>query len=316
VELTLVQATSEVQKGECEIWPKAAIVVLNWNGWRDTIECLKSLAVLEYPNYFVIVVDNGSTDDSVRQISRAFPGIEILQTGKNLGYSGGNNTGIRYALDKGADYIWVLNNDTRVEPKTLSAMVTVSLESGADIVGAVVKDYDTGEIICTGSRYPVFFFCAESLRPPTGRKWWSRDWVNGCAMLLRRDFLLEREKMCGYFFDESLFLYGEEIELAMWCRQARKKLVVAGEAVVYHKVSAGSGGRGKPLQFYYITRNRIVLARRCLRGLTALLFWLVYPAWRTLRAGFYLVRGRSDITKAIFQGLVDGLKGKTGPKKS
>src|SRR5512141_114352 len=100
---------------ECE-WPRVAIIVLNWNGWRDTIECLESLQRLTYPNYQVVVVDNGSTDNSVEHIRKAYPRVRLLETGKNLGWSGGNNIGIKYALGQETEYIHLLNNDTKAEP--------------------------------------------------------------------------------------------------------------------------------------------------------------------------------------------------------
>src|SRR5438477_3617076 len=101
------------------------IVVLNWNGLTDTLACVESLRELHYAERRVIVVDNGSTDGSVGALRSASSrlGIEIIETGKNLGYAGGNNLGIRHALDHGADFILVLNNDTTVDPLLLDELV-------------------------------------------------------------------------------------------------------------------------------------------------------------------------------------------------
>jgi len=109
-----------------EQMPFVLVLVLNWNGWRDTLKCLSSLKGLDYQNSRVIVVDNGSTDDSVIWIRRAYPEIELVETGVNLGFAGGNNVGIRYALKHGAKYAWLLNNDTLVAPNTLTEMVMIA----------------------------------------------------------------------------------------------------------------------------------------------------------------------------------------------
>ena len=103
--------------------PKASIIILNWNGKEDTLECLESVGKIDYPNFDTIVVDNGSSDESVKAFQKEFPKVKVLETGENLGYAGGNNVGIRYALDNGADYILILNNDTIVDSQLLKAFI-------------------------------------------------------------------------------------------------------------------------------------------------------------------------------------------------
>src|SRR5215213_2485085 len=108
--------------------PKVFIIILNWNGWQDTLECLASLNGLAYSSYEIVVVDNGSTDESEIRIREARPDITLLQTGSNLGYAGGNNVGIRYALEQGAEYVWLLNNDTVVHPASLRTLTSLMQE--------------------------------------------------------------------------------------------------------------------------------------------------------------------------------------------
>ena len=95
---------------------EVTVVILNWNNPGDTIACLRSVTALNYPAVLTLVVDNGSMDDSVVRICASFPEIEIIEAGANLGYAGGNNTGIRHALKDAAEFVCILNNDVTVEP--------------------------------------------------------------------------------------------------------------------------------------------------------------------------------------------------------
>ena len=103
--------------------PLVYCVVLNWNGWQDTLACLASLMLQDYPSLVVVVVDNCSQNDSVARIKQNYPFIQLLETGANLGFSGGNNAGIRLALENGADYVWLLNSDTFSPPDTVTKLV-------------------------------------------------------------------------------------------------------------------------------------------------------------------------------------------------
>ena len=305
----------EVKKKSTQKWPKVAIIILNWNGWKDTIECLESVFRIDYPNYQVIVVDNGSTDDSVEHIRKAHPREKLLETGKNLGWSGGNNVGIKYALEQEADYILLLNNDVKVESGTITAMVEVAQESKASIVGSVVKDAFSGEILFTHSRYPWMLFVSELQKHRiSSSRWWNSDQVEGSSMLLSRELLIERAEEPGYFLDESLFLYCEEIEIGIWCKRNDRKIVIARDSIVFHKVATSSGGKRNPLSFYYLTRNRILLAHRYLHGLIRIAFEIFFPLLRVARAAMYLAKGHYEISEAILQGLADGFRGRTGPK--
>jgi len=247
-------------------------------------------------------------------ITTKYP-LVFIQTGENLGFAGGNNVGTRYALAKDDfEYILFLNNDTVIEPRTLRVMVEVARETKASVVGAVIRDYSNKRIIFSKSSYPAMFFYYQPQRHIINQRWWQSDRVEASSMLVHKGLLLERWNTLGYFLDESLFLYCEEIELAMWCRQLKRTSVVAGEAVAYHKVGTSTGGKGKPSQFYYLTRNRVLLARRYLQGPLRIIFEMFYPIWRVIRAGIYLFRRQPEIAKAILDGLLDGYRGKTGMK--
>lgn len=129
--------------------PLVYIVVLNWNGREDTLACLRSLEQVWNERTRGIVVDNGSTDGTPDAVRTAFAAVEVLETGQNLGFTGGNNIGLRFALDRGADYVLLLNNDTVVDPRFLPEMLTVATVS--EEIGFVSpKIYFLDPPICCG----------------------------------------------------------------------------------------------------------------------------------------------------------------------
>jgi len=236
--------------------PSVTAIVLNWNNAPDTIACLASLAQQDYPHR-VLVVDNGSTDDSVARIAGAYPAVEILQTGANLGYAGGNNAGIRKALEDGAEYVLVLNNDTVAERSMLSALVA-AMESDASvgIASPKILYYDDPERVwCAGASIDWRTGATRRLGadqqddPAQDRGPVDVDFVSGCAMLVRREAI----ESVGVL-DEDYFLYYEETD---WCvRLASRgwRMVYEPTARMYHKVSA-TLGLGSPITDYYMNRN-------------------------------------------------------------
>jgi len=256
-------------------WPKVYILVLNWNGWRDTIECLESLLKLEYPNYQIVIIDNGSTDESVSQLSlwkERHPEVVLLETGNNLGYAGGNNFGLRYVLEKGDfDYVWILNNDTVVETKALFYLVQrMQEEPKAGICGSAVLHYERRDVIwALGGIYDKWFAQAFHLM---GDQKYDPDYLEknltkiekkmsyvvGASVLVSRKFLEEVGLMA-----EDYFLFFEEID---WATRARRKfsLILAPRSVVYHKGGASlkrregkQNGRFSLVFDQYTTRNRL-----------------------------------------------------------
>ena len=320
---------------DTRVAPKVAIIVLNWNGWQDTIECLESLRRITYPNYQVIVVDNGSADDSVERITTwaqdrfgladtgtsapdwdivmASPEFTFMAAGENLGFSGGNNLGIKYALfgPYPADFVFLLNNDARPEPACITVCVEVAQKADAGVVGAVIMS-EKGKVLFAGSRFPRGLFMAD-LMPlsHTADEYWRVDSVQGCAMLIRRDLLARRKREYGYFLDPKLFMYCEETEFCVCAREWGYEVFLAKNAVVHHNV-AGSSGKGSPLSYYYLTRNRILLAKKLLPLWLRILFHIWYVPSRLVRALQRRVEGKPLVSGAILEGLLDGYADVTG----
>ncbi|OGU12894.1 MAG: hypothetical protein A2075_15565 [Geobacteraceae bacterium GWC2_58_44] len=278
---------------------RACVILVNWNGWRDTLECLESLLDLDHPDFRVVVCDNGSADDSLRQISgwakSRRPGfseyrrgeaeaggdpccdhwLTLIDTGENLGFAGGNNVGLRYALARGGfGYFWLLNNDTAVEPDALTHLVERMRQAPAiGICGSTVKLYHDrqrtqalgGGYYCRWIGLPWHygrFTRWEGAIDPKGRAESRMNYVEGASMLVSRRFLEEIGLL-----NEEYFLYFEEPD---WAARAkgRFELGYAPKSVVYHKVGGSIGTRSNPAKKslicdFYNIRNRILFARKC-----------------------------------------------------
>ncbi len=263
--------------------PKVAIVILNWNGKNDTLECLESVFKIDYPNFEVIVVDNGSTDDSVAAIRQAYPQATLIETGKNLGYAGGNNVGIRYALEKGAEFVFLLNNDTILAPDVLTQLAKAAqAHPEAAAFGPVIYQVEQPDIIWTAGEFlGKEFTCSHYLQGESSaildnKDCYETDWVTGAALFTRGSTFSKIGLL-----DERYFLVYEESD---WCFRARAqgyRCLIVPPAKVWHKVAASFGGEISPLRIYFSTRNRLLFAEKnlpksvwlklCLRSLKKLL---------------------------------------------
>ena len=234
---------------------RVAVVVLNWNGWKDTISCLESLRRLDYPDFYLIVVDNASSDDSVARIRLAMPDVELLQTGANLGFGGGCNAGIRHALWKGADYVWLVNSDAVADPGALSAMVRVADENQAlGSVGSVLYERDQPGKIQLWGGASVNLWTGQSRHQLVSG---SPDFISGASLLLRRTALEE----VGLFDQQTFFMYWEDTDIHFRLRKAGWRLAVAGDSKLWHRQSA-SLGKQSPLLDEYFVRSGVRFLKR------------------------------------------------------
>lgn len=248
--------------------PLIYVIILNWNGKRDTLSCLASLEKTLYAPFKTVVIDNGSSDDSVAAIEAAFPEVTVVETGKNLGYAGGNNVGIERALKKGAELILLLNNDTEVDPHILSAFANYMERHPTEgIVGGCPFLFDqrdqldhlggvwnpkTARFDMVGNRT----FAVDTLfeNPKT------LDYACGCSLMIRREVF----EAVGAF-EAAFFLFWEESDLCMRAKRAGFAVGACRDAILYHKVSASFVG-GKPHTNYFWWRNRFLwIERNCNR---------------------------------------------------
>ncbi len=222
---------------------RVVTVVLNWNGWRDTVACLESLRNSDVTPR-VIVVDNGSTDGSGDRIRAEAPWAQLVQLPSNRGFAGGMNAGIVAALRgaPGVDYVWVLNNDTLAEPSTLSRIVALGdSDPRIGIVGSRLVDADgTGRIQAVGGGTVNRWLGTTSTHLESSSK--ACDHLVGASLLVRRSLL---RQIGG--FDERYFFYLEDTDLSLRARRAGWRLAVAEDATVIHRrgasISDGSSSR-------------------------------------------------------------------------
>ena len=273
------------------------IIIVNWNGGHDTVECLESLLRLSYPSFTPVVCDNGSSDDSLEVIKRwaesrglcynefsstevaydsrseaDFP-LVIIRSQMNLGFAGGSNVGMRYALARGdCDYVWLLNNDTVVDTDALTRLVErIDLQPSVGMCGSTIRLYhDPDKIQALGGgyyfrwiglpwHYGRFRIWGKKIDQRRAEMW--MNYVEGASMLISRKFVEEIGLMC-----EDYFLYFEEADWAVRAK-GRFKLAYARQSIVYHKVGASIGTSSNPAKKsmvcdYFNIRNRILFTKR------------------------------------------------------
>jgi GT2 family glycosyltransferase len=244
---------------------KVAVVVLNWNGRDDTLECLESLMKVDYPNFEILVVDNGSSDDSVSAIRERFPEVGLLETGENLGFAGGNNAGIARALDGGAEFIFLLNNDTIVDSSVLGNLVTAAESTDAGgIFGAKIyyyfepqKLWYAGGVWADTRSHFLHVGQNEMDNGVSYRALAETDYACGCAFFVKASVFSEVGLL-----DEKFFLTYEEADLCYRARKAGFRSYVVPDAKVWHKVSRSMGGAGSVIFNYFMARNRLLWAEK------------------------------------------------------
>jgi GT2 family glycosyltransferase len=289
--------------------PLVYVATLSWNQRDDTLSCFESLSRLIYPCYRLLLVDNGSVDDTVESVRSRFPRVEIIVNSHNLGFQEGFNVGIAYALDHGADYVFIINNDTTVDPAMLGILVEAAEPIDVGIVGPkIYYAYEPDRIWSVGGlRHPWTLEMVDKGDNQLDQGQWEdtieRDYLVGCAMLLKRSLLEE----IGAFDTQYHPIYYEDVDLCVRACQAGYRLLLVARARMWHKVSASGGGSGSPRERYLMARNSVRFFRKYVHGWR----WLAVVPYRLGSAIKTTVRllhkRRPQSALAYWRGLRDGL---------
>lgn len=280
--------------------PLAYIIIVNWNGWRDTLECIASCRKLAYDNARIIVVDNGSTDDSEKILRQHTPHIEVIQSGGNLGFAGGNNVGIRIALERGAQYLWLLNNDTIVDPAALSALVEpAEYDSRVGIVGSKIFYFNTPRRLWFAGGFLKFWKIQVVIRGDEEDKGqydqiMPADFITGCSLLIRADTVRDIGLLA-----EEYFLYWEDIDWNVRAKNKGWKILYTPHSILWHKVSASFNHTTDQQAYYYLRSKLLFYERHAPLLLPLSLCLIIFGALR------HIAQGRMNFARGYFSGMND-----------
>ncbi len=291
---------------------KISAIVVNWNAREDTRECIESLLKSDHPGLEVILVDNASSDGSVEYLRNLFPNITILANKENERFALGSNKGMRLAIERGAQFLFLLNNDAVVEEKTVGALLR-AMEStpGAGLVGPKILYFSRKDVIWSAGGEVSFWRGMTRHRGIRQKDAGQFDrtadvgYLTGCALMAGRELV---EKI-GYL-DPAFYIYGEDADWCLRAREAGFRVVYVPEARVWHKVSLSTGGEFSPVKLYEKTRSNLLLFARHARPyhwITIPFASLAFLLWLFLRGVF---RGDLEVPRAVVRALRDGFRKK------
>ena len=287
-----------------------AVVVLSWNGAELTLDTLRSLAACRVPESWrvrTLVVDNASTDGSPERVRAEFPGVELLALAENRRFAGGNNEGLRRALDGGADAVMLLNNDVVADPKLIEKLLA-ALEEQPEAGAAAPLIYHappSDRIWYGGGR------CRPWLAHSSHRGLRDRDrgqyrsiedtgYLTGCCLLATA----EAWRKVG-FLDERYFIYAEDADWCLRARAAGFRLLFVPTARLWHRVSASSGGSMNAWKVYQRLRANVTLWAHHARGVARFTWLPALLAQQAVLAAWLLARGQVAAAMAVPRALAD-----------
>ena len=292
--------------------PNVAVVVLNWNQEVDTADCLTSLSKVEGAPLRVILVDNGSEQESIDRLERRFPEILMIRLSENRGFAGGNNVGIERALWDGASHILLLNNDTLVHPGFLTPLLEGLTAPGIGVVGP--------KIYCHPDATRLWF-AGGRIDWRTGRQWHlgadefdhgqrdtplEVDYITACCLLAPARVFQEVGGL-----DERYFIYFEETDWNLRVRRLGYRCVYVPASRIWHKVSRAMK-TGSPISDYYYARNRLMFFRSHAPVPHRVRLITLYAA-RSLRYAYTLrTQGHRQNAAAVWRGVIDFFAGRLG----
>ena len=294
---------------------KVIIILVNWNGSIDTLECIESLNQSTLSSYRIIVVDNGSTLENLQILKSSSYKFDLIETGKNLGYTGGNNAGITEAIKFNSEYILLLNNDTIVKEDTLlNLSVAADLVPDAGLISPKILFYPEKNLIWSADANFNYFtlmgkmigYKKKDIDIYNNAKY--TDYITGCAMLIRKE-VIDRIGM----LDDNFFATCEDIDYCLRAKSNGYNIFYAPSSVVYHKEAASSGSYDSPQYTYYTTRGYFLLHNKWAKNFIHLIFsQLYYFLYCLKRVLNFMFNGNLKGILAIFFAIKDSIFGKYG----
>lgn len=292
-----------------------AIVLVNWNSYAVTNDCIQSLYQISYPNYQIIVTDNGSTDGSGAALEKDHPTATVLYNEKNTGFTGGNNTGLVYAIEQGYDYIMMLNNDTFVEPDFLEPLVAyMDAHPNTGIIQPRIHFNHNRNLLWDGGSYFskwLGYAYTRGYNQPVSQKFLTIkevDWITGCGFLTRNNIL----KQSGLLI-EKMFIYSEDVDLSFRIKALGYQLIYHPDSVIYHIAGMsnktkekGKEGYVNPIVHYLNIRNKIWLLKKHTSWYYAPTVIIYNVGYNLALMGYFIVRGRFTKLKTAFKAIKDG----------
>jgi GT2 family glycosyltransferase len=294
--------------------PLVYIIVLNWNGHLDTMRCVASLEQQDYPNLRILIIDNGSTDDSLTVMKGLGDRVTLIELPQNLGYTGGNNHAMRVAFDRGAEYVWLFNNDAIAETDTLSRLIAAcEADPKIGLASPLIREEDNHDAIQFACGLfdlatPVYTPCYVLEQAQAWQTQYSdRIALVGTAMLIRRSVF---EKIG--VLDDRIFAYWEDIDYSIRSALAGFRNIMVFETSIFHpsKSSIASPNDVRPHYYYFMTRNEILMWRTFCSPLQILkaTFWVFRRQLRQIKR----MPGNAAGLDAMLAGVWDGCWGVGG----
>ncbi len=292
--------------------PLVWAVVINWNGGEVLEPCLLTLLASSYQNLSVLVVDNASTDGSAQLVRDEFPSVHLAEQSTNLGFAAGVNAGVEYALNEGADYVLLLNNDIELDVNAVSALVETALaHPKSAFVGPLIYYADRPSVIWSAGgavSYWTGHIRHLGLREEDAGQYadvQKVDYVTACAVLASAEAI----RVVGVM-DEAYYMYNEDTDWCVRARDAGFDVLFAPSARIWHKVSMSSGGGLTPFKIY----NRLRSTLRFFSLHARPYHWLGIVPLTALRTVAFatreLLRGKSANVGAVLRGLWDSMTGR------
>lgn len=293
--------------------PLVGIILVNYNGAEDTIECIKSLGKINYLNYKIVIIDNDSYNDDYLNLKEYIDSyrnnINLIKAQKNLGFAGGNNIGIEYAINKlNCDYVLLLNNDTMVDEYFLNTLVDkIEEDSDIGVAGAKIYYYpEKNKIWYAGGKidwrkFTSIHFGEKKEDLGEYNDDIEVDFITGCVMLIKKEVL----NKVGYL-PEEFFMYYEDFDFCIKVRQAGFKMIYVSQSKVYHKISSSTGGEESAFSLEYGTRNRKKLIKKYKSkvGILNFIYSILYfYITRILKIIIYYLKGSKEKSLAIIKGM-------------